>query len=89
MKHSKKMTNYVPRYNHVIVEKIDKKEIASGLILPEKVHSERFVRLKVLHPGTSEDLHAGDLVWAEDMYEKLDAETGIIDSKFIHCIIRS
>lgn len=83
------MTKYIPRHNHVIVKRIQQEKTDTGIYLPDANRTIRFAKLEVVHPGVTEDLAVGDVVWAEDMYEKIDGDFGIIDSKFIHCIMKS
>lgn len=82
-------SKYIPRHNHVIVKKQQQQKTEAGIYVPDIQRTQRFLKLEIVHPGNSTDLHRGDIVWAEDMYESIDAEYGIIDSKFIHCFIRS
>lgn len=85
-------TDYKPRYDLVLVEKLKEEKIVSGVILPMGQNSligSSLIRLKVIECGPDvkdSDLLSGKIVLAEDMFQAIKGEIGLINQKFIHCI---
>ena len=78
------MKTYKPFRDNVIVQKL---ELKSPIILADGVGTWIKVKVLAIGPLVTEKIAIGDIVWAENMFNKFDytkEDIGVILSKYLH-----
>lgn len=75
---------YNPFRDLILVKKIEEKQTVGGIVLPDNKRS-RFIKLEILAvgPDVKLNLNQSDIVYAENMYQALDKEQGLILEQYV------
>jgi len=83
---------YRPRNELVLVKLFKKyeKATAAGLIIPEETRDNGLIRSEVVAVGSKvTDLVKGDIVWSEQVHQKIvgqDEDIVLVNEKYIHVV---
>lgn len=75
---------YSPLRDLILVKKIEEKETASGIALPDKRRAQ-FIRVQIIKwgPDVKIPMVKGDIFHTEAMYQPLDKEQGLILEQYL------